>query len=338
MIRLCEPIFFFIISSQLGNSSSSDLIDIFRWTEQFGFLNIAYILLIMTSLFGNCALIHIIRTRPLMKTATNRLILNQACADLFTTLFVMTAMVRDTLFLKQWFGGTGSLTACRFTVWVTYIPPFCSVWTLTAIAVDRYFGVTYPLQASPISKHFRLVIAALWIWAVGSAAGMQTMVNLEFIGNKVYCVTDYLHIKFTAGNVTALCLLLSNFIVPLVVMTVFYGIVCLRLWSRDPPGEEANQDERHKEAIKTAKKVTQMMIIVVVLFVLCWFPFQFFVGLDTLHRITLPYPALKFVVWLSNAYSGINPFVYFCFNTNFRKELRVLVGKCFSRPKCCTNV
>ena len=83
MIRLCEPIFFFIISSQLGNSSSSDLIDIFRWTEQFGFLNIAYILLIMTSPFGNCALIHIIRTRPLMKTATNRLILNQACADLF---------------------------------------------------------------------------------------------------------------------------------------------------------------------------------------------------------------------------------------------------------------
>ena len=100
MIRLCEPFFFFIISSQLGNSSSSDLIDIFRWTEQFGFLNIAYILLIMTSLFGNCALIHIIRTRPLMKTATNRLILNQACADLFTTLFVMTAMVRDTLFLE----------------------------------------------------------------------------------------------------------------------------------------------------------------------------------------------------------------------------------------------
>lgn len=38
-----------------GNSSSSHLIDIFRWTEQFGFLNIAYILLIMTSLFGNCA-------------------------------------------------------------------------------------------------------------------------------------------------------------------------------------------------------------------------------------------------------------------------------------------
>ena len=120
MIRLCEPIFFFIISSQLGNSSSSDLIDIFRWTEQFGFLNIAYILLIMTSLFGNCALIHIIRTRPLMKTATNRLILNQACADLFTTLFVMTAMVRDTLFLKQWFGGTRSLTACRFSVGYLY--------------------------------------------------------------------------------------------------------------------------------------------------------------------------------------------------------------------------
>lgn len=321
-----------------GNGSSFPPTEKSPMFEQFGFLYVAYILLIMTSLFGNCALIHIIRTRPSMKTTTNRLILNQACADLLTTLIVMTAMFRDTLFLKKWFYGTGSLTACRFTVWVTYVPPLCSVWTLTAIAVDRYFGVTRPLQASPILNHFWLVVAALWIWAVGSAAGMQSMANLKFVGKQVYCVTDYSHVEFTAGNIAALCLLLLNFIVPLVVMTVLYSIVCLRLWSRDPPGEEANQEERHEEAMKTAKKVTRMMIIVVVLFVLCWFPFQVFVGLDTLHKITLPYPALKFVVWLSNAYCGINPFAYFYFNTNFKKELRVLVGECFRRPKCCTNV
>jgi len=34
--------------------------------------------------------------------------------------------------------------------------------------------------------------------------------------------------------------------------------------------------------------------------------FHVFVGLYTLHNISLLYPALKFIVWLSNAYSAIN--------------------------------
>lgn len=66
------------------------------------------------------------------------------------------------------------------------------------------------------------------------------MVNFEFIGNKVYCVIDYLYIKFMVGNVIVLCLFLLNFIVFFVVMIVFYGIVCLCLWLCDLFGEEVN--------------------------------------------------------------------------------------------------
>ena len=291
----------------------------------------------MTSLFGNSVLIHIIRTRQHTKTATNRLILNQACADVITTLTSMTAMFTDSLFMRRWFSGTGSLAACRILGLVNYLPPFCSVWTLTAIAVDRYFGVTRPLQPSPISHHIRLVIMGLWVWSLASSAGMQAMVSLSFVGKHVYCVTDFSHVKLTAGNITALCLLLLNFLVPLLVMAVLYSIVCWRLWSRDPPGEGANHERRHEEAMKTAKKVTRMMIVVVILYVLCWLPFHFFVSLSSLHNISLPsYAVLKFIVWLSNAYSAINPFIYFSFNSHFKHELTVIFGKCCRRPKCCT--
>jgi len=271
-----------------------------------------------------------------LKTATNRLILNQACADLIATLTSMTAMFSDSLFFKEWFGGMNGLVTCRVAVWVYFLPPFCSVWTLTAITIDRYFGVARPLQSSPITRHIRLVIMGLWIWAIGSAAGMEVMTHLAFIGRHVFCVIDYSHVTMNAGNITALCLLLLNFLLPLLAMTVLYSIVSYRLWSRNPPGEGTNHDQRQVEVMKTAKKVSRMMIVVVVLFVLCWCPFHVFVGLYSLHKISLPYPALKFVVWLSNAYSAVNPLIYFSFNSNFKLELKVLFGKCCKKPKCCT--
>ena len=303
---------------------------------EMGILYLGYILLILTSLVGNSLLIHIIRTSHFLKTATNRLILNQACADLIATLTSMTAMFSDSLFIREWFGGINGFVTCRIAVWVYFLPPFCSVWTLTAIAIDRYLAVARPLRSSPISRHIRLIILGLWIWTIGSAAGMEIMAHLAFIGRHVFCVIDYLHVKMNPGNIIALCLLLLNFLVPLLVMTVLYSIVCYRLWSRDPPGEGTNHDQRHVEVMKTAKKVSRMMIVVVVLFVLCWCPFHVFVSLYSLHKITLSYPALKFIVWLSNAYSAINPLVYFSFNSSFKQELKVLFGKCCRKPKCCT--
>ncbi|XP_078347107.1 substance-P receptor-like [Oculina patagonica] len=319
-----------------GNNTTQFPMLISSTTIEMGILYLGYILLILTSLAGNSVLIHIIRTRHFMKTATNRLILNQACADLITTLISMPAMFSDSLFYRKWHGGTGSLVGCKIVMWVVYLPQFCSVWTLTAIAIDRYFGVMRPLLSSPISRHIRLVIMGLWVWAFASAAGIGAMARLVFVNRHLFCVIDYFHVKMTAVNITALCLLFLNFLVPLLVMTALYSIVCWRLWSRDPPGEGAGHDQRHEEAMKTAKKVTRMMIVVVVLFVLCWCPFHVFVGLDSFHKITLPYPALKFVVWLSNAYSAINPFVYFSFNSNFKHELKLIFGKCCRRLKCCT--
>lgn len=149
-------------------------------------------------------------------------------------------------------------------------------------------------------------------------------------------VIDFSGVELTTANVTSMCIeLLFNFAVPVVVMTVLYSIVCWHLLSREVPGEGASQDQRHEEAMKTAKKVTRMMIIVVVLFGLCWFPFYVFVGLDSLHKIVMPYAAVKFVVWLANSFSAINPYIYLSLNSRFRKEFVIMMRKFRSRCNCC---
>ncbi|KAJ7383474.1 hypothetical protein OS493_027635 [Desmophyllum pertusum] len=235
-----------------------------------------YFITIFASIFGNSVIIHIIRTRHFLKTGTNCLILNQACADLIITFTVMTGMLGDDLFHRNWFGGDWGLPMCQLLVWLQFPAEYCSIWSLAAIAVDRYFAVTRPLHLSPISRHIKLVISVLWLWSFASAAGMATMAKLTFVnGTGYFCLINFSQVEMNAASITSMSILILNFVVPLVAMTVLYSIVCWRLLSRDPPGEgAANQDQRHEEAMKTAKKVTRMMIVVVVLFVLCWFPFM----------------------------------------------------------------
>ena len=246
-------------------------------------------------------------------------------------------MLSDELFYTKWFGGDWGRITCKLLVWARFPAPFCSIWSLTAIAVDRYFAVARPLHVSPISSHIKLVISLIWLWSLGSAAGMVSMAKLRLVdGSLYYCVIDFSRVELTALNLTSLLAeLLFNFAVPVVAIAVFYSIVCWHLLSREVPGEGARQDQRHEEAMKTATKVTRMMIIVVVLFVLCWFPFYVFVGLDSLHKIVLPYAAVKFVVWLANAFSAINPYIYLSFNSRFRKEFAIIMRKFCRICNCC---
>ena len=246
-------------------------------------------------------------------------------------------MLINELFYRKWFGGDWGLVTCRLEVWLAFPSPFCSIWSLAVIAVDRYFAVSRPLQLSVISSHIKRVICVIWLWSFASAAGMICMAKLWLVsGDSYYCVIDFSNVQLTATNITNMCILfVSNFLVPLLVMTVLYSIVCWRLWSRDVPGEGANQDQRHEQAMKTAKKVTRMMIAVVVLFVLCWLPFQVFVVLNSVHKLKLPYVALKFIVCLANSYSAINPFLYLSLNGKFRKEFSIVMGKCFRKLCCC---
>lgn len=293
-----------------------------------------YFVIIFASIFGNCMIIHIIRTRHSLKTTTNYLILNQACADLIITFTAMLSMLGDELFHRKWFDGDWGLPMCRLLVWFHFPAEYCSIWSLVTIAVDRYYAVARPLKFSPLFHRTRLVVSSIWVWSLSSSAGMISMAKLVFVeGTGHFCVVDYSHVELSAASVVGICVLLFNFVVPLLAMAVLYSIVCSRLLFREVPGDEAGHDARHAEAMKTAKKVIRMMIIVVVLFTLCWFPFFLFVGLDSLHKIVIPYAALKFVVWLANAYSAINPYIYLSFCKKFRKEFMIIMTKC-RRLRC----
>ena len=227
---------------------------------------VAQVTLFLASLFGNSIIIHIIRTDNSMRTTTNYLILNQACSDLLISFTELTDAIHVSFTGRLWTGGIVGLVTCKILVMTFFSPLSFSVWILIAIAVDRFYAVTRPLRLSPISQHLKKIIFFLWAWSIAFSTSFLLKGNFKEIKGSYYCdVTD----DWNEINIIPVSL---NIFLPVFVIAVLYTIVCLRLWSRKVPGEGANQNEEQAEALKIARKVTGMMIVVVLLYVLCWVP------------------------------------------------------------------
>ena len=84
-----------------------------------------------------------------------------------------------------------------------------------------------------------------------------------------------------------------SFALPLVIVSLLYTIVCRKLWSREVPEEGANHNQAQAQVLQIARKVTRMMIVAVVLFLLCWrLPYVFRLALHA------------FLAWQTILYSG----------------------------------
>lgn len=256
-----------------------------------------------------------------MKTTINYLILNQACADLLITLLEFLNAIHSFSLNKLWFGGIGGMITCKLFQASFLILPFFSVWILVFIAFERYYAVTRPLQLA--SQNLKKTVSILWVWSFGSSTAILVNADLEKIKELHHCFVMNVPPFWKKYDMIILAL---NGLLPLLLITVLYTVICVKMWSRDIPGDGISRNHGPADAIQTAWKVTRMMIVVVVLFLVCWLPIQISSILQIFGHIQVNYSLGLFLIWLTAVYSGLNPYVYFIFSAKFRKKLKCFFG------------
>ena len=248
-----------------------------------------------------------------MKTTTNYLILNQACADLSVTMIELAQMLAPSNSIRyRWFGGLFGLITCKAFLASTMIVHIFSIWMLVTIAVERFFAVVRPLTLSPISKHLKKTVLLLWAWSFAFSTNFIVNGIVAKFGGHYYC-------HFANGLITFYSVFITAFhsALPLLIITVRYIFVSQKLWSREIPGEGTNQNQQQVEAAKTAKKVTVTMIVIVILYVVCFGAINVYVVLVFLSYVEMNHSFYLFLLWLTVAFSGLNPYVYFGFSKKF---------------------
>ena len=282
----------------------------------------------LVSVIGNSLVIYVITKHHSMRTSTNCLMMNLAICDLLITVIQNPTFIKGINIGGKWFGGIMGSVTCKITVYGLYVLLFCSFFNLVAIAIDRFLAVTRPLTYKLSSKWLvKIGIPAMWLISslFTIQAPLSSQVNFDEGDLGPKC--EYKRSSFGLYS-SATCLVAS-----FITLIVLYSIICYRLWRRNIPGVVSSN--QHALAIRTARKVTVLMISIVIVFFVSWAPifavilFQLANDGSIVIAIAVQYPFLfPISYWLVSTNNAFNPCLYFIFIESFRQGLKTACSRC----------
>ncbi|XP_031562316.1 neuropeptide FF receptor 2-like [Actinia tenebrosa] len=286
-----------------GNNSTGSLVP--QNPFHFEFIPWAFfnILVIVCGALGNILVVLAYRN-PRMKTVTNLFIANLAFADLNVVLINVPMNILKTG-LETWpFGGA----ICKIVTSLLAITLAASVGSLIAIAVDRHRAIVHPLKPRMRTRHAFYIIIAIWISAIALATPLLVFSKVNSQG----CLEDWPSGTVNWQQVYSVLLFVTMYVLPLGTMSGLYLMIYLNLMEKKP---------LQKSAHRARVSVVRMLIMVIVIFALCWLPFHvMIIAIDLKNSDEPTFYAMCFALWLTTANSSFNPIIYAVFNLNYRRE------------------
>ncbi|KAK7933303.1 hypothetical protein WMY93_004199 [Mugilogobius chulae] len=253
-----------------------------------------------------------------------------------------------------------SSSVCKMSGFVQGVSVSASVFTLVAIAIERFRCIMYPLLPKPSLLVSKIAIVLIWVLAVAIMTPTAMALTVERVQNHYMihnddfnntiplysCYENFTNPKMR--KVYTAVLFTHIYLVPLTVITVMYGSIGVKLYSsvvanREP--QQANRTiqvrcRRNGQHMISQKKirVIKMLIVVALLFLLSWLPLWTllmmadYAGLDRDQLDLLTSYIFPFAHWLAFSNSSVNPIIYGYYNENFKRGFQAV---CRTKPYCC---
>ncbi|XP_062302051.1 opioid receptor, delta 1a [Osmerus eperlanus] len=276
-----------------------------------------YSVICVVGLLGNILVMYGVVRYTKMKTATNIYIFNLALADALAT---STLPFQSAKYLMNtWPFGE---LLCKVVIAIDYYNMFTSIFTLTMMSVDRYIAVCHPVRALEFRTPAKAKMINVLIWVLSSAIGVPIMVMAvikESDSGKTMCMLKFPDPDWYWDGVTKICVFLFAFVVPVLVITICYGLMILRLKS-------VRLLSGSKEKDRNMRRITRMVLVVVAAFIVCWTPIHIFIIVKTLVDINTRNPLVvaswHLCIALGYINSSLNPVLYAFLDENFKRCFR----------------
>jgi len=298
---------------------------------------IVYLLILCLALFGNAMVIWIIYNHRRMQTATNYLIVNMAVGDLFMAIITMiphaVSMLRGT---HSWVSDAffGQIS-CKLFMFAQGCSMACSIFTLTALAFERFFAVAFPMWKVITKRRTRWLIAVIWTASFAYPAPFFYAAKVHLYDGIPFCVEDWAPVFDPRRSQATFTLVSFVFLyaVPLLVISVLYSIIIAKVWGRDIPGNATLANQRLLN--KSKKNVLKMLITVVLAFALCWFLMHLNVLLIDFSSVFtscgIPKGLQNTAFLFGHANSAINCCIYVIFSQEFRRGFKEILQPLFPK-------
>ncbi|XP_064627956.1 neuropeptide SIFamide receptor-like [Lineus longissimus] len=290
----------------------------------------AYSVVFTLAVVGNSLVVSVVYKNPRMHTVTNYFIVNLAIADMLVSVIVLPITLLSNLMYGWRFGAV----TCKVIPYLQGTVVSASVNTLAAIAVDRYLAICHTLKCKVSRGTAKFVI--LFIWMISAIIMIPWALFYQHKSVQIKNVTLYYCAEiwkneedkksFFLGAIFLTC-----YTIPLILITVCYSLIGLKVWNRDPPGVHTRNGVVYRSKIKVVK----MLLVVVILFAFSWLPLyairvRIFFGpefdkytSDIVLNILNP-----ICQWLGSSNCCVNPLVYCFFSKKYRRGFKIVTMCC----------
>ncbi|XP_051896923.1 substance-P receptor-like [Pristis pectinata] len=283
---------------------------------------LAYSIIVAVAVCGNLVVMWIILAHKRMRTVTNYLLVNLAFAEAsmaaFNTVINFIYSIHN-----DWYFGAGY---CRFQNFFPITATFASIYSMTAIAIDRYMAIIHPLKPRLSATATKVVIGVIWVVALSLAFPQCYYSKTEQFPGRIVCYVEWPENEgesMTHEATYHVCVIALVYFLPLMVMGFAYTVVGMTLWASEIPGDSS---DRYREQMNAKRRVVKMMIVVVTTFAVCWLPFHIYFLLSLFHPEIYQEKYIQQVYlaifWLAMSSTMYNPIIYCCLNDRFRAGFR----------------
>ncbi|XP_067433594.1 C-C chemokine receptor type 3-like isoform X2 [Thunnus thynnus] len=283
-------------------------------------LSTIYYFMFFFSLFGNGLVLVIIHRFERLTTVTNILLLNLVVSSLiFMSSLPFWGIYKQ---FSNWIFGK---VMCKIVGSVYYLGFYSSVLFLTLLTFDRHLAVVYSLHVSQVRNQRYALLSCAVVWLVsGLACIPQMILHTTFthhITNKTFCQEH-------PGNTTSIDdkLRASGFYLQLFLFLLFPLIVIVYCYVRIVITVISSK-------IVTKFKTVRLIFVIVLLFFICWTPFNVLLLIDdedlSCEEKQRRGYALQVTRDIAYIYFCISPIFYTFVGRKFQSYFRQLLVKRF---------
>ncbi|XP_058964655.1 QRFP-like peptide receptor [Pocillopora verrucosa] len=275
-------------------------------------------ILVLVDIVGNSLVCVIIWKNRNLRTPINVLIFNLAVADALFAAFISPKLIVGAN-LRHPEGWISSIL-CTFITGggFGWVAAACSIYTLVAIAVERYYAVFDPRGKRWKLTNRKLKVIITIAWLIGVTSNIPTFIHLKVTNGLCYETwpDDWKIRTYNIFLTTQVCVALS-------VMVTLYSRVVFALWFKRNGTNAVTPQQKGIMGVR--KRVTIMAVVVSIIFGICHGSIQFFYTLHLFTSYQMSYAVYAFSNLMILFNSAVNPFVYALLNHNFREKVKAIL-------------
>ncbi|KAM4762520.1 P2Y purinoceptor 1-like [Cyanocitta cristata] len=286
------------------------------------FLPSVYLTVIPLGLLGNgLGLWHLFTgPRETARQPLSLLVGNLGLADL---LYVSTLPFLVSYYLqgRRWLFGQ---VWCRLTRSLFHLNLYASIGFLTCISIHRYLGIVHPLKArgrcqGAASSVWLSVV--VWVWVIAQIAPDLAFSKMDHSGTQCHDTTGDEHLDVYLPYTFAVTV--TGFIIPFLIIIGCYCHVVFVLCRNDSVDPSLR------------RRSIGLVILVMVLFSICFLPYHIFRNLNLLFRrwklqgsctqaLKDVYISYQVTRGLASLNSALNPLLYVIASKDWRSRMRAI--------------